>query len=398
MPVRFAMPDGTHPAEVDDARLKIALMVRRFVPAAGGLESWAHDLAKALLARGCRVRVLTTAADASIPGLEVTQVPSADDPMRQARLFEATAERLSGEIVHDTGVGLGCDLFQPQMGCQTLNLARHVAIQPALGRLRFMVSPKARRYARSVREREAAQLRSARAVIAVSNETASVFRDRFGVDADRIIAIPNGIDTQRFHPAHARQGRAPLRRSMNISDDTLVLLAAANNFRLKGLQLTIEALAALRRRDMLLLVAGDGETREFKALASAAGVADKVRFLGRIDDMPSLYGAADLFVHPSAHDACSLATLEAMASGLPVITTRFNGAADGMAHGREGLLLANLSASAMVDALTELSDPDRRAAIGLHARRLAERHDFHDTVDKLMAVYQMLHRHPRFQQ
>jgi UDP-glucose:(heptosyl)LPS alpha-1,3-glucosyltransferase len=188
-----------------------------------------------------------------------------------------------------------------------------------------------------------------------------------------------------------------VRRSLGIGGDVLVLLAAANNFRLKGVRFAIEAIAALRPRPALLLVAGDGEIDEFKWLAQVAGVASQVRFLGRVADMPSLYGAADVFVHPTAHDACSLATLEAMASGLPVITTRYDGAADGVENGRDGLVLQRLSTRALVDALAGLADPDRRVVMGRHARRLAERHSFADTVDRLIAVYKMLHILPRAQ-
>lgn len=375
----------------DTARLKVALMVRRFVPSAGGLESWAHDLAKMLLARGCRVRVLTTVAEAALPGLDVTIVPAVTDALEQARLFAAAAATLHGEILHDTGVGLSSHVFQPQMGCQALNLSRDLATLPLRRRLRLARSLGFHRAMRAARQFEAMQLASARRVIAVSDETAVAFRKRYGITPERIVIIPNGIDTERFNPLGARAARAAMRHALGIPDGTRVLLAAAANFRLKGVRYAIEAMAAPELDDALLLVAGDGDIEEYAAQARQNRVAERVRFLGRVEDMPSLYGAADIFVHPTAHDACSLATLEAMSSGLAVVTTRFNGAADGMRQGREGIVLDRLSTRSLVRALADMRDPVRRAAMGQEARKLAERHAFGDTVDRLVSVYRALH-------
>jgi UDP-glucose:(heptosyl)LPS alpha-1,3-glucosyltransferase len=243
---------------------------------------------------------------------------------------------------------------------------------------------------------ERAQLAAAQRVIAVSRETAAAFRDRYGVAKQRIRMIPNGIDTQRFHPAGASRTRERTRAGMGIAPGTLVLLTAASNFRLKGVHHAIAALAMIlpQCKEAYLLVAGEGLIGEFDALARQAGLGDRVRFLGHVTDMPALFGAADVFVHPTAHDACSLATLEAMASGLPVVTTRRNGAADGMTEGHEGFVLDAPNAVALADRLLALRDPARRAAMGANARRLAERHDFMATVDRLLDVYAELPRRP----
>jgi UDP-glucose:(heptosyl)LPS alpha-1,3-glucosyltransferase len=371
----------------------IALMVGRFIPAAGGLESWAHDLAVALVARGYPVRVLTTEADLNSTGhpagVGIDLVAASGRPIEQAHIFAAAARRLGDHIVHDTGIGLGADILQPQMGCRVLNIAREDA-QHSLGRrLRLAVSPRHQRYVRVMARLERAQLAAARCVVAVSRESQAAFRDRYGVPEARIRVIPNGIDTTRFYPGRAAHTRARTREALGIGPRTLVLLAAAGNFRLKGVHHTIGALAAVRRKfdAMCLLVAGEGAIEEFRTLAQLAGVADRVRFLGRVDDMPALFGAADVFVHPTAHDACSLATLEAMASGLPVVTTRRNGAADGMTEGCEGFVLEAPDSEALANRLLRLRDPSVRAAMGVRARLLAERHDFAATVDRLEQVY-----------
>jgi UDP-glucose:(heptosyl)LPS alpha-1,3-glucosyltransferase len=373
---------------------RVALLVGRFIPTLGGLESWVHDLAVALVSRGFHVRVLTTEAAVHPAGVSIDLVPASGRPMEQARSFAAAARGLGDHILHDTGVGLGADVLQPQMGCRALNIARDDAQHSVRQRLRLALSPRHQRYVWAMARLERAQLVSARRVIAVSRETAAAFRDRYGLAEQHIRMIPNGIDTRRFHPEHTALTRAPTRDALGIAPETLVLLAAASNFRLKGVHHAIAALAMFQphRNEACLLVAGDGPIAEFSALAHRAGVADRVRFLGRVADMPALFGAADVFVHPTAHDACSLATLEAMASALPVITTRRNGAADGMTDGREGFVLQTADAAALGDRLLVLRDPARRAAMGAAARLLAERHDFAATVDQLVNVYAELPR------
>jgi UDP-glucose:(heptosyl)LPS alpha-1,3-glucosyltransferase len=368
---------------------RIALLVGRFIPSLGGLESWTHDLAVELVARGHQVRVLTTETAVHPAGVRIDLVPASDRTMPQARNFATAAARFADHIVHDTGVGLGADVLQPQMGCRALNIARDTAQLPRWRRLRLAASPRHQRYRRAIARLERSQLATARCVIAVSRETAAVFRDRYGLPEDRIRIIPNGIDTQRFHPARTAHTRGATRDALGLTPETLVLLAAASNFRLKGVHHSIAALAKILPHcpNACLLVAGEGPVDEFAALAHAAGVGDRVRFLGRVTDMPALFGATEIFVHPTAHDACSLATLEAMASGLPVITTRRNGAADGMTQGREGFVLGAPDVAALADKLLALRDPARRTAMGAAARLLAERHDFAATVDQLISVY-----------
>jgi UDP-glucose:(heptosyl)LPS alpha-1,3-glucosyltransferase len=372
-----------------DAPPRIALMVGRFVPTLGGLESWAHDLATALAARGHPVTVLTTKTAAYPDGVRFQIVPMVDGVMPQARAFAAAAAALRGHLVHDTGIGLGADLLQPQMGCRTLNLTRETAQLPGWQRIRRTLSPRYRRYLAAVGRLERIQLRASRRVVAVSRETASVFRARYGVAEDRIRVIPNGIDISRFDPRRIAALRPAARARLGLDQDALVLLAAAVNFRLKGVHHAIAALARIKVQcpEARLLVAGAGAVAAFTAIARNQGVEDRVRFLGHVDDMPALFAAADIFVHPTAHDACSLATLEAMACGLPVITTRRNGAADGMTSGREGFVLDAPDAVTLAGSLLRLRDRTDRLAMGEAARRLAEQHDFDLMVDRLTALY-----------
>src|SRR6476646_6572935 len=132
--------------------------------------------------------------------------------------------------------------------------------------------------------------------------------------ADRIDVVYNGVSRESLQ--RTEQDRAQTRESLGLHDDDFVILFAGSGWERKGLRFAIEAVERQRERTKLL-VAGRGESRKFSSA--------RARFLGIVREMPSLYHAADLFLLPTLYDPFSNACLEALATGLPVITTRANG-------------------------------------------------------------------------
>lgn len=139
-----------------------------------------------------------------------------------------------------------------------------------------------------------------------------------------IPVIYNAADPRRFHPPTA-QARQRARQDFGLPEDRVLLGTAATNFRLKGIFPLLEALAALPT-DVHLAVAGGRSPRQALAHAARLGVAGRVHFLGRVDNMPAFYAGLDLFVLNTFYDACANAVLEALATGLPTVSTRWNGA------------------------------------------------------------------------
>lgn len=138
---------------------------------------------------------------------------------------------------------------------------------------------------------------------------------------ERIPVIYNDADPLRFHADHG-QSREAARAAFGLPERAHLILTAGTNFRLKGVHVLLEAMAGLPESFHLAVAGGRGE------LADAArkhGVKRRVHFLGRVDDMPGLYRAADIFVLNTFYDACSNAVLEALACGLPVLSTARNG-------------------------------------------------------------------------
>ncbi|MDE3719967.1 glycosyltransferase [Nocardiopsis sp. N85] len=209
--------------------------------------------------------------------------------------------------------------------------------------------------------------------------------------AGEVESISCGIDLERFHP---RSDRSAARGRFGLPDrDTIVFVGRLDED--KRIDDTIRALALIsREHDAQLALAGLGrDEEELRALAAELGVADRVFFLGFVPDaeLPLFYAAGDVFAIAAVAELQSIATLEAMATGLPVVV------ADAMAlphlveEGRNGFLFPPGDPVRMADRLlTVLSAGRARSALGETARELALRHDHHRSLERFEEVYRGL--------
>src|SRR6185436_13579463 len=145
--------------------------------------------------------------------------------------------------------------------------------------------------------------------------------------AERIDVVYNGVPLELFS---GDQNRAQAREALGLKDDEIAVLFAGSGWERKGLRFATAAVEA-QDPNLKLLVAGRGDPEKFPA--------SKARFLGVVADMPSLYQVADIFLLPTVYDPFSNACLEALAAGLPVITSRANGFSEIIEPGRNGTIL-----------------------------------------------------------
>ncbi len=178
-----------------------------------------------------------------------------------------------------------------------------------------------------------------RKVITQSKLDTRLLTEYFRIPEDRIRRIPNGVNTAVFHPGVKSQ-RAEVRAEWNIATDEPLLVFASMDFRRKGLDTLFAAMARLKARPKLLVL-GDGDISRYKQQATARGIGRDVIFAGRQAGIQKFYGAADLFVLPTIYEPFPNVNLEAMACGLPVITTRTAGGADIVVPGENGFLIAD---------------------------------------------------------
>ena len=200
-----------------------------------------------------------------------------------------------------------------------------------------------------------------------------------GAEPSRVEVVPYGVDTTRFRPAP--DTRAPARNRLGVPAETPLLFAAGRLVRKKGFEYLIDAMPRLPET-VALALAGAGDLEgELQERARAAGVAERVRFLGDIsqDEIAACFAAADVVVVPSVRDdsgnvdGLPNVVLEALASGTPLVTTAAGGIGAVVEDGRTALVVPERDAAALARAIAQLvHDRSRAAALGAAARTQAE--------------------------
>lgn len=380
--------------------MKAAFVCDRFDPTGGGLERWIAQMRPRLERRGHEVHVVACEVADGLRDDRVHVAGSVAGRFARAAALGRVIEALAPDVVHDTGSGLHFDVLHPQSGSKLANHRRDLASLPPLARLRRRANPALYRWRREVRELERRQCAPGPGlVIAVSEMVARDLRDSCGVAPERLRLVPNGIDTEHFAPPRCAALRAAARARMGVDEATTLVLFAARNARLKGLPELLRATARLRAtgaRLRLVAIGGDA-TAEYGRLASRLGLGEVVRFEGTVADPLPYYAAADVFALPTWYDACSLVVLEALACGLPVVTTRWNGAADLLSHGRDGFVVGEPDdVAALAASIARASAPGIRDRVSIAARQTALRNGLDRNAEAVESVwFEILRGRPR---
>lgn len=223
--------------------------------------------------------------------------------------------------------------------------------------------------------------------LAVSREIADELVGKLGWPAEKIEVVYNAVDAERA----AVPAPPGLREQLGGSETRPLVLTPARLSDQKGHPVLLEAIAEVP--NALFLFAGEGPERgALEARADELGVADRVRFLGRREDIPQLLAACDVFALPSLYEGSSLAVLEAMAAGIPVVSSAIGGTEELIDDGRSGLLVPPGDAKALAAALRKvLEGPELRQAL---AARAHERVDAglrrEQNAERVDAVYREL--------
>jgi UDP-glucose:(heptosyl)LPS alpha-1,3-glucosyltransferase len=210
--------------------------------------------------------------------------------------------------------------------------------------------------------------------------------EQFQVPPAAVTRAPLGVNLTCFRPGK----ESAQRWGVDSAAGRFVLLFVGHNFRLKGLHCLLQALSRAAQRGLraVLLVASSGSRAPFERLAQKLGVAEQVRFLGPVADkeMGGLYRASDVLVHPTFADHCSLVVLEALACGLPVVTTRLNGAAEMMESEQQGLILNDPGdIETLTEALLRLQNRQTLAKMSAAAVAIRPRLDFAEHARQVLA-------------
>jgi UDP-glucose:(heptosyl)LPS alpha-1,3-glucosyltransferase len=308
--------------------------------------------------------------------------------------FAAACHRALRGSGHQVTIGFdkiwGLDVLYPQGGLYAAT-AEHNLLKyrrPAVRRLVRMLKTVDPAH-RSFLTLERRQYREPTLVVAISEMVRRHFQEYFDLPPENLRLVRLATDPARFDEYDRPRRRQEWRGQWGIAPDQSAALFAGMNYRLKGIEPLLYAVRRLPPHTPLrLLVAGNRHTAEVERLARRVGVADRVRFVGYCRDMRNCYFAADFFVHPTFYDPCSHVVLEAMACGLPVITTRYNGASELLHPPREGYVLDDPhDLEHLAWALTQMLDPSRRASCAQAARRTASQWTFENHYRQMLAVF-----------
>ena len=230
-----------------------------------------------------------------------------------------------------------------------------------------------------------------RAVICNSRMVAEEIREEYGINPARLRVIYNGVDSDHFRPGMLRAESLQIRARFGIAPETPVFLFVGSGFERKNLAGAIRALAQMSRSDARLIAVGqDRQASRYRALARRLGVGSRVHLVGRQTDVRPWYGAADALVLPTLYDPFANVVLEAMASGLPVVTSLKCGAVDLIESGRNGLLCDALDDTALAAYMERLCDPRVRERIGDAGRETVLPLSLDRMAGELMALYREL--------
>jgi UDP-glucose:(heptosyl)LPS alpha-1,3-glucosyltransferase len=192
--------------------------------------------------------------------------------------------------------------------------------------------------------------------------------------------------------------RAAFRDQLGLRPDDLVALFVGHNYWLKGLKPLLLAMHERLRRDpgarpISLLACGGGNAGPFRGMVRELGLDGFVHLLGFQSDIRPCFHASDFFALPTYYDPCSLVVFEALACGLPVITTSCNGAGELITEGREGFVIpAPDACDALADALDQMALDDARRTMAAHATRLGLEQSFDRHVASLIQVFEKVAR------
>lgn len=329
--------------------MKIALIVEWIDASRGGAETSTIQFVKHLVDLGIDVEVITRSQNSSQVPCAVTTVNVASPAKATAtasfcKQADLVAPTSNPDLIHALVPSMEADIYQPRGGTYRETQLRNVATRRnAFGRWikRALLVANIKHRQLSGLESRMLQRADGPQVIALSDYVIRQVQEHYGVPAERITKIFNGVDPIEFDEATRLAKRGAIRTEYGISDTQFLVLLAANNLRLKGAETWLRALVKIKNTDHAIhsIIVGNGNPNPWMRLASRLGVEDRVTFAGHTDDISAYFHAADALVHPTFYDPCSRVVLEACSVGLPAITTRYDGASEVIDNGVNGFVL-----------------------------------------------------------
>jgi len=389
-----------------EMKKKIALIIERADIALGGAERSVFELATVLPAHGFEVDILAARGQTSAKNIHIL---CRHGPGKRTCYFtfaKALKKHLSEnqyDIIHSVLPFAFADVYQPRGGSYRESILRNAASfqngflesykkMTAFANFRRTILLRA--------ERKLCRDSNGPVIVALSQYVAKQFKRHYGTNDERVTVIPNGIKiNKRIDSDQADRLRTQILTQLGLkeTDNPVFFLFVANNFRLKGLAVLIQAMQWLQTRNTagqwFLIVAGNGRVPKYHRLAKKLNVHKKIIFLGPIRSIQNTLSIVDVAVLPTFYDPSSRYILEALAANKPVITTKFNGATDLFVNNRHGKVIdASENIPALVEAMSYFANTDniQRASQAIIADNLKEKVCISQVAKQLESLYESI--------
>lgn len=378
---------------------KIAIIIERMDTALGGAERSISELAEALSARGLEVFIIAATGRESDLNTRVL-FPTKSNQHTGYQAFAAALKTHFAEnkydIIHSILPFDFADIYQPRGGSFAEAVLRNAISyeNKILASFKNATSFMNLRRTTLLRaERRLCENPNGPIIAALSDYVAGQFKKHYGLDAQRITVIRNGVKTDRVTDksrAEAMRNQIFAQLKINKNDNLTLLLFVANNFRLKGLACLIKAIAQAACGNTFLLVVGRDNPSAYRNIAAQLGIDSKIIFCKQIGDIQNVLAIADAAVLPTYYDPSSRVILEALAAGKPVITTVFNGAADLFTADRHGIIIDSpQNIPALSQAIKHFSNPEniKTASKAIIADNLQEKISITRVAKEMESLY-----------
>ena len=373
-------------------RYKIAILIENF-DKKGGSERRTYELVKQLIKRGHNITVFANSWS-NIPtfegeGINFVKVPMTRWPFRfmapltYAFFADKAVKKEDFDIIHSQTRTYYQDVATLGGGCHRAWIDEGSSFK--------LLDP----FHRAVLSIEKKQFQNGnyKRIIVNSKLSKNGILKFYPVPEKRIKVIHNGVDAERFNPLNKEKYRTEIRKRHNLSDNDFVILYVGSGFKRKGVSYLIEAVASIgndsiNKSRIKLLIVGKDRLWPYKRLAAKADIDKNIIFVDYASETEKYYAASDIFALPTFFDPFANVTLEAMASGIPVITTRKNGASEIIEDGKDGFVINSpLEIDAIAEKIRALLNSKMRNEMGNMAREKSKGFTWDRMAEETLKVY-----------
>ncbi len=315
--------------------------------------------------------------------------PSFLEALSFALFSQKLLEEERFDIIHSFERTLYQDIYRAGDGCHREWLNQRRRIDPWFKRSTYGVNPLHRSLL--FLEKKLFQSPRVKKIIANSRRGRDEIMRHYHVPGEKIEVVYNGVDLEAFHPRNTALFRRSLRKELKVPLDSMVILFLGSGFRRKGLNPLIASLPRVKKEipQVVLIVAGKDHIQTYRETARALGVERNILFLGPTQRAKELHAASDLFALPTIYEPFSNACLEAMATGIPVLTTAQNGVAELIQDGQNGFLVDTPGNSLEIsEKIFAFFHSPQKVSFGENARKTSFNLDIKSTIDRMLCIYE----------